>query len=530
MNDSRIGLIHVENSRDFVVEGLNDIRREDGWGYLKEKTQDAVVAGMNHRSGGRRDGGPFRGSGGPSRGGGNRGSYIGPQPSRRDGGGPPSSRGRGHGRMSRGRGRRPQYSASDSQQRSSAVSNASDPSTGQAQRPLFPIAWCDVCRVDCNSLEILEQHKSGKRHKKTLQRVLDIQARQNVISSESQYNAGTQPLVFVQGEDLPPKSNDEDSSKHMMNISIPSSGHMQPSGETVEAYIASENNPTPNCITKQDAECPDQSQTVFDGTKSEGPGSDASQDETLPMEGHGKKRRMGSHDRNDRWRSSRPRMMRNGRGGRRLKSSEGRSFDRPKGPRERPRVCTICSVTCDTMAVFECHLSGKKHLARIKRFESQGSVFGPIAVYIPPNQPTRIPNRGPEPMFYGLQSLEALQQQGELQMQGMLQPGDHGLVFQQMENAPGHQLQHVKEAEGAAPDFVLVQSSRHPDEPPAPTDEQAAVIPDPDNSAPNENLPDIPIGEVATLPDHGASVGTDVAVPGADAAVEAPPPKSEPTV
>ncbi|KAK8693417.1 hypothetical protein V6N13_071001 [Hibiscus sabdariffa] len=38
--------------------------------------------------------------------------------------------------------------------------------------PVWPpphMAWCELCRVDCNRPEILEQHKNGKRHKKNLQ-------------------------------------------------------------------------------------------------------------------------------------------------------------------------------------------------------------------------------------------------------------------------------------------------------------------------------------------------------------------------
>ena len=31
-------------------------------------------------------------------------------------------------------------------------------------------AWCELCRVECTSLEILEQHNNGKRHKKNLQK------------------------------------------------------------------------------------------------------------------------------------------------------------------------------------------------------------------------------------------------------------------------------------------------------------------------------------------------------------------------
>lgn len=57
------------------------------------------------------------------------------------GGGGPASRGRG-----RGRGR----------------------SGTTAPRPPPRMAWCELCRVDCNTPEILEMHKSGKRHKKNL--------------------------------------------------------------------------------------------------------------------------------------------------------------------------------------------------------------------------------------------------------------------------------------------------------------------------------------------------------------------------
>lgn len=33
-------------------------------------------------------------------------------------------------------------------------------------------AWCKVCMVECTSLEILVQHKNGKRNKKNLQRLI----------------------------------------------------------------------------------------------------------------------------------------------------------------------------------------------------------------------------------------------------------------------------------------------------------------------------------------------------------------------
>ncbi|KAL3525872.1 hypothetical protein ACH5RR_014244 [Cinchona calisaya] len=33
-------------------------------------------------------------------------------------------------------------------------------------------AWCEICRVDCNSKNILDQHKLGKKHKKNLEKLV----------------------------------------------------------------------------------------------------------------------------------------------------------------------------------------------------------------------------------------------------------------------------------------------------------------------------------------------------------------------
>lgn len=37
------------------------------------------------------------------------------------------------------------------------------------------MAWCELCRVDCNTLEILENHRNGKKHKKNLKIQEDLQ-------------------------------------------------------------------------------------------------------------------------------------------------------------------------------------------------------------------------------------------------------------------------------------------------------------------------------------------------------------------
>ncbi|KAI3495059.1 hypothetical protein L1887_37190 [Cichorium endivia] len=37
------------------------------------------------------------------------------------------------------------------------------------------MAWCELCRVDCNTLEVLENHRNGKKHKKNLKIQEDLQ-------------------------------------------------------------------------------------------------------------------------------------------------------------------------------------------------------------------------------------------------------------------------------------------------------------------------------------------------------------------
>lgn len=97
--------------------------------------------------GGGRGGGGSRG-GGFARGGGRSG---------RGGGGGSSFRGRGHGGVVRGGGR------------------AGPRGGGRGSRPIVTqpkpqfLAWCELCRVDCNTQEVLENHMNGKKHKKNVQ-------------------------------------------------------------------------------------------------------------------------------------------------------------------------------------------------------------------------------------------------------------------------------------------------------------------------------------------------------------------------
>ncbi|KAM3686999.1 hypothetical protein ACJW31_10G043200 [Castanea mollissima] len=94
-------------------------------------------------------------------------------------------------------------------------------------------------------------------------------------------------------------------------------------------------------------------------------------------------------DRFDNRRHGMKRKMRGGRGGKRMRTFESpRQHAEPPKPKVViPLICDLCNVKCDTQEVFDCHLSGKKHLAKLKRFEGHQAMYGPMglqALY-PPN-------------------------------------------------------------------------------------------------------------------------------------------------
>lgn len=44
-----------------------------------------------------------------------------------------------------------------------------NPNNCQNEIKAVPSAYCEVCKVDCKSKEVLDQHKLGKKHKKRLE-------------------------------------------------------------------------------------------------------------------------------------------------------------------------------------------------------------------------------------------------------------------------------------------------------------------------------------------------------------------------
>ncbi|XP_077245062.1 uncharacterized protein LOC143885008 isoform X2 [Tasmannia lanceolata] len=371
-----------------------------------------------YRGGGRRGGGTFRG--GRS----NFGPHY-PRPDRDSG----SPSGRGRGRTNRGGGRRfsqPSFAAPSLHPAHSSeppAPPAAEPAVEQTptntktsiQAPAPPpapsrrppqVAWCELCMVDCNSLEILEQHMNGRRHKKALQRYEELQNHKKLMA-ESQAKVPEPPGNVQVGE--------ENKASTKENLSVAAS---------------TDDNGT---------ETAQQNQTV-----------EQSEVEKVELSGEPERRpRADSFDR----RRAPKRNMKFGRGGKRMRMSDMRN--NPEQPKELPMYCELCHVTCDTQAVFEVHLAGKKHTSRVKRSQFHPGYHRPLglhSLYMPHAEPVLIPQVHIPLVMYGSQGHDPLVQQTAYEHQGpppasyqfnQAQPNEEPKeVIPEPENQPSVSVEH----------------------------------------------------------------------------------------
>ncbi|OVA20424.1 zinc finger protein [Macleaya cordata] len=368
-----------------------------------------------NRGGGGRGGGPFRGG---------RGNFGHRNP--RPDGSATYSRGRGRGGRGRGGRRFPSHGGSSSpypetsvQELDSASAHAEvaqlageqgeEPQTvpvsstvsttaGQAPRSSRrppQIAWCELCRVDCTSPEILEQHKNGKKHKKNLQRFEEMQNYRNpnaipipmpVVTHMPAPNPIPAPAPNPTPALAPaPLQTDVPSiqSEQKSLAKCESEATVQPEnvhGGEIIKQPALENLPTGATVDESKMDSEQQNDMVEQSEVAEA-------DET---EATTRKRKM---DRFDTGRRGLKRKLRGGRGGKHMRMVEQQRPSRHVEPPKEvvPIVCDLCNVKCDTQAVFDCHLAGKKHLSKLKRFQGHQALYGSVglqALY-PPNPNTQ---------------------------------------------------------------------------------------------------------------------------------------------
>ncbi|KAL0007731.1 hypothetical protein SO802_009233 [Lithocarpus litseifolius] len=306
---------------------------------LSQFTGHPPIGQSPYRGGGRRGGRPFRGGG--------QGHFRG--------------RGRGQGG---GRHFPPHGAAITTATASAPVEGGAaimpPPSasvSGQAQLPVagqvpgapfWPpprMAWCELCRVDCNTLEILEQHKNGKRHKKNLQVHEELQKLNKVITGQQN--------VQMPNSELKQETVQQEKVEEFEN---------QTPSENLNSETVSDDNIKE---TEQQKEAVGNSEVL--AVEPEGKPQDH-----FAARGRGLKRK-----------------MRGGRGCKYMRTYEGsrRPVEPPKPKQVVPLICELCNVKCDSQIVFNSHLTGKKHQGNLKRFQGHRALYGEtgLQALYPPN-------------------------------------------------------------------------------------------------------------------------------------------------
>ncbi|CAI8600684.1 unnamed protein product [Vicia faba] len=256
---------------------------------------------------------------------------IGPSSQYRGRGGRSFRRGgRGRGQFSHGRGRGvgggrhfPSHSSGP------AISDVPGSSSVSAQVQTAPVqppprgVFCDICKIECNTPEVMELHLKGKKHLKNI-RLHDAKLRRGAINAPqsgqiptSQLNSTDQPIITQESED-PIKNISSEITTDSQKVDIISQNNV---GET----------------------------------------SDVPAEESSGARGRGLKRKL--------------------RGGKARKQTRNTDGSQPE-----PAVaitCELCNVKCDTQRVYQAHITGKKHLKRAYGSQALSGVAGLQALYPP---------------------------------------------------------------------------------------------------------------------------------------------------
>ncbi|KAL8154684.1 uncharacterized protein LOC141660102 isoform X2 [Apium graveolens] len=227
-----------------------------------------------------------------------------------------------------GRGRSRSGIATSNSLASKGASGSQQPTVQGAVCPPAKIIWCELCRVDCNTAEILEQHKNGKKHKKNMKLQEDLQKNN---------------IMLVRGPSEQVAGSEQKLQDSYPTVKVEQSNEKKLPEEILSTQTAT--NATRHAEQKE----------MATADKTEELASKSGDDNYVPR-GQGLKRR-----------------MKGGRGGKGMKSHDGsrRPVEASKPKEVIPLICEMCNAKCDTPTVFDSHLKGKKHLANAKRFQEQ---------------------------------------------------------------------------------------------------------------------------------------------------------------
>ncbi|GER26359.1 zinc finger protein-related [Striga asiatica] len=254
-----------------------------------------------------------------------------------------------------------------------------------AQHPQMPQhLWCELCKVECNSVEILNRHLSGKKH---LKKSKIFQELQNLSSSVM---AGVPNVQTYVPPEVPSQTtNQMEASADEQQESLPSQPIInQGKAEEVKKPFWCE-------LCKADCNTLEVLHKHLNGKKHQkNLKTSSKKTQTVVQTGQASQTELPSQDnyitqvekqnlqesetigKNDFSGNVRgfKRKMRGGKSGRITK----RRPVEPLRPTKEvvPLVCELCNVKCESQVGFQSHLVGKKHLANAKRFLSENETLG----------------------------------------------------------------------------------------------------------------------------------------------------------
>ncbi|XP_015164487.1 uncharacterized protein [Solanum tuberosum] len=205
------------------------------------------------------------------------------------------------------------------------------------------MAWCELCRIECNTPEVLEQHKNGKKHKKNLKAYEERQKLNKQMDGahgNQTTNSEVKPRVSYQS-------------------AVEGSGQL-PLGNLPSETVTGDRQPLPQ------EKLPPQAVIEEDvGITGKQKVEETDPVDHIQGQGRGVKRN-----------------LRGGRGGKLMKTQNGsrKPAVAPKPQKMVPLICELCNVKCESVVVFQSHLAGRKHLSNVKDFQGQQAMVGQAAL------------------------------------------------------------------------------------------------------------------------------------------------------
>ncbi|KAK4379428.1 hypothetical protein RND71_001290 [Anisodus tanguticus] len=215
--------------------------------------------------------------------------------------------------------------------------SSSIPGNSDSVRPLPHMVSCEICRVECNTPEVLEQHKNGKKHKKNLKAYEERQKLNKLMDGAHGHQT----------------TNPEFKPRVSYQPAVEGSGQL-PLGNL------------PSDIVTADRQLQPQEEDGSITGKQKVEETETALVDHVQGQGRGVKR-----------------SLRGGRGGKLMKSQNGSrkpAVVPPKPQKMVPLICELCNVKCESVVVFQSHLAGKKHLSNVKDFEGQQAMVGQAAL------------------------------------------------------------------------------------------------------------------------------------------------------